>query len=558
MSTTTQPTNGPQMYTGITIGPIYKTLLKARKTRELWAASYLFSYLMKQLLIKMKEKKAEILLPYVGKVEVNGQPLDILNGRYEAGVFPDRCVFSLAEPPLPPEQVQKLVDEVVRDLAGKLARHLKQHYDEAQVQTYFAEYFQVYWASLAFEGSTAKKQIVKDLFARLDFLELQAKIPPTEIFDVVYEFLHRASFRSKKSSFLVEDAIEPKLNETKPHLKFHSIIEIAAKELIDDLNEDEEKEFKLKMNDDDKDDQNLIDLLRKIRRDQFLTHHKYIAIVQFDGDNFGKTIARLNEEEYAQFSKALATFSLAASELIKERGGMPVYLGGDDALFFAPVRLGEATIFDLINQLDDAFRVQFAPFMGEADAPSLSFGLAIGYYKHPMMETLAASYDQLNYVAKAFTNEAGVKTKNALAVQVRKHSGAVFAVSLHKSTEPTSVYQQFIGLAKAHIQDQAFLTSVIHHLERDALLYDNIAQLPDRIDAFFANAFNEGPHQNAEVRTFLQLLAEFIQAVYREYPKSDQARPKLVCAAPKPNQEAHEVLNSTLRILKFINQKDDE
>jgi CRISPR-associated protein Cmr2 len=403
----------------------------------------------------------------------------------------------------------------------------------------------VYWVSLPFAAVTPKNDIVKKLFARLDKMELQAKLPPTEIFDVVYEFIHRASFRGGQQSFLVEDAMGP---ETR--LRFYSIIEIAAKELIDDLKPDDElkafkvvleKGYEAKAGEDN--DANLIKFLRQARPKRFLTHHKYIAIVQFDGDNFGKTIARLSEAEYSEFSKALATFSLAASELIKEHDGMPVYLGGDDALFFAPVRLGKATVFDLINQLDEAFRKQFALFMGEADAPSLSFGLAIGYYKHPMMETLAASYDQLNYVAKKLTNAAGVKTKNALAGQVRKHSGAVFAVALHKSTDPDSVYQRFIGLAKAHIQDQAFLTSVIHHLGRDAPLYANIAQMPDRIAAFFGNAFNKGHHQNLEVRAFLDHLPGFIQAVYREYPQPAQAQA---------------VLNSTLRMLKFLNQKDDE
>ncbi|MDR2511860.1 MAG: hypothetical protein LBC89_05325, partial [Bacteroidales bacterium] len=33
-------------YTAISIGPIYKTLTMARKPLEIWAASYLFSYLM--------------------------------------------------------------------------------------------------------------------------------------------------------------------------------------------------------------------------------------------------------------------------------------------------------------------------------------------------------------------------------------------------------------------------------------------------------------------------------------------------------------------------------
>ena len=66
-------------YTGISIGPILKTLAMARKPRELWSASYLFSYLMKCIYSEAEKSKAEILSP--------AKPDE---KKTEVGIFPDR------------------------------------------------------------------------------------------------------------------------------------------------------------------------------------------------------------------------------------------------------------------------------------------------------------------------------------------------------------------------------------------------------------------------------------------------------------------------------------
>ena len=64
----------PKYYTALTIGPIYKTLANARHTRELWAGSYTFSYLMKQILRKILEDteiERTFYLPFVTIKELN-------------------------------------------------------------------------------------------------------------------------------------------------------------------------------------------------------------------------------------------------------------------------------------------------------------------------------------------------------------------------------------------------------------------------------------------------------------------------------------------------------
>ena len=57
-------------HTAITLGPIYKTFMYAKKTRELWAASYLFSYLMKTLIVAFKtaDNDIDIIIPFIAIV----------------------------------------------------------------------------------------------------------------------------------------------------------------------------------------------------------------------------------------------------------------------------------------------------------------------------------------------------------------------------------------------------------------------------------------------------------------------------------------------------------
>jgi CRISPR-associated protein Cmr2 len=95
-------------YLAITIGPIYATIQQARRTRELWAASYVFSLLMRELLEVLKDEKiGELLAPVVTSVDSkepeNSQkteeskttkPPTTYNG---AGIYPDRCFWLLNE-----------------------------------------------------------------------------------------------------------------------------------------------------------------------------------------------------------------------------------------------------------------------------------------------------------------------------------------------------------------------------------------------------------------------------------------------------------------------------
>ncbi len=50
-------------YIAMTIGPIYKTLQNSKKPKELWSASYLFSYIVKQIISEFRDR--EFVTPYI-------------------------------------------------------------------------------------------------------------------------------------------------------------------------------------------------------------------------------------------------------------------------------------------------------------------------------------------------------------------------------------------------------------------------------------------------------------------------------------------------------------
>jgi CRISPR-associated protein Cmr2 len=100
-------------YTAITIGPIIETMSKAQKTRELWAASYFFSYLMREITKKLKVAEFEILIP--GLDEINN--INLLG----AGLYHDRIIISSAKPEdAIISSVKRIMNSVLEDTAGKI------------------------------------------------------------------------------------------------------------------------------------------------------------------------------------------------------------------------------------------------------------------------------------------------------------------------------------------------------------------------------------------------------------------------------------------------------
>jgi len=117
-------------YTAITIGPIYKTMSQARKSRHLWGASYLFSFIMKQLLAyllkdaELQLNRKDILLPYI---DFSGLETKTGTG---TGLYPDRLFLrdegGLAAARVPVYE-EKIINLIVSKLGSQYGAYLKNY-----------------------------------------------------------------------------------------------------------------------------------------------------------------------------------------------------------------------------------------------------------------------------------------------------------------------------------------------------------------------------------------------------------------------------------------------
>jgi CRISPR-associated protein Cmr2 len=364
----------PKSYLAVTIGPIVKTLLLARKTRELWAASFLLSKLMEHLIYHLDPDRKHLLIPNVHSA-IAGKPL------YGAGIYSDKLYMEADH--LSDEQIQAGIDMSFEALAKDLL--LKQEAQDpnetAAAVSFWKQFLRVRYVKTAL-ADISEGKLSTELTPFLDNFELE----DTLIFEepardyLLHLFEVKRIFNCPIAEALTnKGAYQAILGKW---ALFPSTHEIAAFELLNDESgdflelsqalegrEDDSEEFYLQI----EADESKSKLLKP--------RHKYFCIVHADGDNISEAIKQLGkEQDYLDFSATLAAYGVEAATLINDFGGKPVYIGGDDLLFLTPVHTSEGSVFDLIEKLDKAF-----PKDKLHPNASMSFALNIVYYKFPLL-----------------------------------------------------------------------------------------------------------------------------------------------------------------------------
>jgi len=403
----------------LTIGPIVDTLSLGRKTAEVWMASYLFSSFMKNSIKKIKERSdATFIVPFVDD--------DVLEEKDDGvGMFHDR--FILSSETLTLEEVEAILQEQKDEIAVMVAKSIKK--DEAKVKAFFSEYIQAY----AFETTEEFENPIIDISKIMDSIELHTPVLETDE-DYMRLFLNRdiiLNSQLAKTSF-----------GGKP--SFRALDEIA-------LGND----------------------------DEFVNANRYIAIIYADGDNLGEFIKK--QSDVTEVSKRLFDFDKKAVKSIDAYGAMPIFVGGDDLIIFAPLLNNGRTVFDLLNDLSKDYKNAL-----ETEDSTLSFGVSFTYYKYPLYEALERSRDTLFDVAKKY------KGKNAVAVSLQKHSGQSFEFCIGKNED---AYAKFLKLVNSVLVDKVELPHAIHHkLDSYKKVFSAISK--ERIESTFENIFNEDLHKS--------------------------------------------------------------
>ena len=403
----------------LTIGPIVDTLSLGRKTAEVWMASYLFSSFMKNSIKKIKERSdATFIVPFVDD--------DVLEEKDDGvGMFHDR--FILSSETLTLEELEAILQEQKDEIAVMVAKSINK--DEAKVKAFFSEYIQAY----AFETTEEFENPIIDISKIMDSIELHTPVLETDE-DYMRLFLNRdiiLNSQLAKTSF-----------GGKP--SFRALDEIA-------LGND----------------------------DEFVNANRYIAIIYADGDNLGEFIKK--QSDVTEVSKRLFDFDKKAVKSIDAYGAMPIFVGGDDLIIFAPLLNNGRTVFDLLNDLSKDYKNAL-----ETEDSTLSFGVSFTYYKYPLYEALERSRDTLFDVAKKY------KGKNAVAVSLQKHSGQSFEFCIGKNED---AYAKFLKLVNSVLVDKVELPHAIHHkLDSYKKVFSAISK--ERIESTFENIFNEDLHKS--------------------------------------------------------------
>ena len=547
-------------YIGITIGSINTTMQLAKAGREIWSASYIFSYLMREIIkgIYKKTNSFDVFIQPYAKAAIDADMQ--LHG---AGIFSDRLLIK-ENAKITFQDIQIITDTVLENIAKETYELIKTNTTELKdVIEFFKQYFQIYIVEAELSENENPTKVIGDY---LNTLEVQKKFIPVELQNYLSEL-----FYATNRSFLFNDAY-PDLKDKKfPKKRFESIIEIATREfskepeyksLIERNVIDSTKRLFYKSNKEViLEEEQILNALKGKFGSKFRTYHKYIAIVSADGDNIGEAIRFIYENENVKdkeniqklLQKSLFEFAKAAANEINNYKGKSIYVGGDDLLFLSPVKNGSENIFNLIEKLDSLFanivledKVLKQVFDIMDNKASMSYGVSISYYKYPLSEALQQAHELLNKKAKS-------KNKNAIAFSVLKHSGTEFSAVLSKSENFINVFRNEILNIDA---EDDLLKSVIYKLDalQPALIDfvkkgENIAKKVHNLRNY---SFDEPIHKT-KYKDYLDSIEKLIVAGL-----SDISALATHNDFEKESEKAINKIYGSLRMVNFLLRKDND
>ncbi len=462
-------------YTAINIGPIIATLGMARKPRELWAASFLFSHLMKCIYTEVEKAGKKIISPAKPGQEKN-----------KVGIYPDRMYIE------GDFDVKKVLNEAVANFYFDLYGDGLKNSNNPDL-----DYFNLMSASCEAEKES---KAIADLNQKLDVMEMCNFAADKDAAKTIYKIISKKVF-----STLFQIARDEK------KFPIPDLGTIARRQL------DADSEIKKK------------------------SHHNYCCIVQADGDNVGKTISHegLNHGEVLKISEALVDFGVKATAIIEDFGGQPIYAGGDDLLFIAPVIGKDGThIFNLLENIENnAFKgvydsvhtLNLKDDKGNKIEASLSFGVSINYYKYPLYEALESARHLLFDVAKK------IDKKKAVACCLRKHSGGNFDIAF--SFKDAELKQQFAELIAATTDDDT-VSAIAHKIRQEEKLVSIVLKngTQGRLNALFEKVLEF----DAEKGGYFNAVKKLMPILFKEIGEKNYSQ----------------TLYSLLRIAKFIKGED--
>lgn len=422
---------------GITNGPIFDTIQEASSPVALWFASAVFSEYTRMLCSKITAEISDalILSPYYDENS------DLSDG---VGKFHDRIIFKSNETE---EQLKvaltQIIDHTKSEMIELFLDPKFQDGGSGKTDNGFSErdikngriFLQAYLYSefVILSDENVQDNAVLAISDALDAMELMRNFPRN---DHGNPFRKLFAGRDAASNLYLKNCALLRKVTVKPNPLIDSDGNVLSIEKIAGGSASTSE------------NPNCSDKLKK---------HYYYAVVSADGDGMGNYLKKIDDAHVKDFSKCCFDYVVESAARIHEFGGMPIYAGGDDMLFLAPVEStdGKKTIYKLCAEINDLFQRKLSEnrelnavkAIQDAPKPTISFGISIQFVKYPLYEALAESRYLLDGIVKSSKT-----TRNSMAVCFQKHSGQT--ISLRISNPSEGRLEQYLTLGRTDVSSE--------------------------------------------------------------------------------------------------------
>lgn len=490
-------------YIGITIGPIFDTIMDASSPAAMWFGSFLFSDITRRLCEEITKAFAtvEIYSPYyTDQVAISEDGV---------GKFHDRILFSVDEGN---EEVGIKLDQMILKVKLDTAEYFDKipDYDDQKTKQFLEDYLQIHYV---IEDEMKGKNIILDLSDQLSALELIKTFPENNSDNPITKLM--LGYESGRNELIKNSRLYAGIKD-KDQLEERGSIRT-------------------------------IEQIASVPNDSNLKLYKYFAVVNVDGDRMGQALQNLDNDKLNGFSESLFRHASNASARIMEFGGMTIYAGGDDLLFLAPV-IGKngSSIFTLCDEIQKEFRNEMKDVC--IPVPTLSFGIGIVYYKYPLYEAMALSRQMLQ------ESKRDAEKKNATSVQLQKHSGQTLKIKL--SNEKLETMDQFLklGAKSENVHTAETLHSMIYAVEEFRPLYElmirETIEKKQELRCFielWGHLFD-----NSDQKKYQAYIDEIVTFFYHELIHTESPLIEVT------DEGGVYVISTLLRLKKFFEEKGDE
>ena len=397
-------------YTAVTLGPIYDTFRLTSTPGGTWCASYLFSWLAREIitnLVKDDIPKEYFIAP-VFEVKEDGT-VYVPEGEdvtaKGVGLFFDHIIVEgdvIAE-------AKAARDQALATLAEKIAEAIDK--DKKATEEWVRQYFRIY---IVKKNIPSNKGVIAAFGNVLSTLEYEPHYALQEDNNLLLKL-----FENVDASGQV----------------------VARNECLKLFSQNISDDWMLKnptANTKIRDIKSIAD--PKAQGNPSWKSEEYYCILNSDGDSMGKFFAACTDSDAARkLSQKSLQYCIKAAEMVLKYKGVPLYAGGDDLLAIVPVtgfdpnaETKEITVFDLINRLNTLFNSHFSEErQNNPGKPSISVGLSIQHIKSPLYEGLNRAFDLLHAAKNSSPR------KNGLCVDLQKHSGQSFRFTVRVMSDAT-------------------------------------------------------------------------------------------------------------------------